>query len=84
MNSVNVQIQKAINDAIRNQVLPHIQNVVMAVSGHVTRKGWNVPAERPEPNFEVRRNLNAKNNPRNDHDEVHQNGGSPSNNIHDT
>ena len=62
MSSVSVQIQRAINDAISNQVLPHIQNVVMAGSGHVTRKGWNVAAERPEPNPEVQRNLNARNN----------------------
>ena len=60
MNSVSVQIQRAINDAISNQVLPQIQNVVLTGSGHVTRKGWNVPTERPEPNPEVKRNLNAK------------------------
>ena len=48
MNSVSVQIQRAVNDAIVNQVLPQIQNVVLAGSGHVTRKGWNVPAKRPE------------------------------------
>ena len=58
MNSVGGQIQRAINDAISNQVLPQIQN--LAGSGHVTKKGWNVPPERPEPNPEVKRNLNAK------------------------
>ena len=83
MNSVSVQIQRAINDAISNQVLPQIQNVVLAGSGHVTREGWNVPAERPEPNPEVRRNLNAKNNPKNEHDEGHQNGSLPCHNVHD-
>ena len=30
MNSVSVKIQRAINDAIGNQVLPQIQNVIMA------------------------------------------------------
>ena len=30
MNSVNVRIQRAINDAISNQVLPQIQNAVKA------------------------------------------------------
>ena len=69
MNSVSVQIQRAINDAIGNQVLPQIQNVVLAESGLVTRKGWDVPVERPVPNPEVKRNLNAKNNPRSEQDE---------------
>ena len=59
MNSVSVPIQRAINDAIRNQVLPQIQNAIMAGSGRVTRKGWDVPAERPEINPEEHRNLNA-------------------------
>ena len=61
MNSVSVQIQRAISDAISTQVLPQIQNVIMAGSGHGTRKGWDVPAERPELPSEVQRNLNAKN-----------------------
>ena len=61
MNSVNVQIQRAISDAISTQVLPQIQNVIMAGSGQGTRKGWDVPSERPELNSEVQRNLNAKN-----------------------
>ena len=30
MNSVSVEIQRAINDATRNQVLPQIQNAIMA------------------------------------------------------
>ena len=83
MNSVTVQIQRAINDAISNQVLPQIQDVIMAGSGHVTRKGWNVLAERPEPNPEVKRNLNAKSNPRNEQDEGHQNCDLPSHNVHE-
>ena len=38
MNSVNTQIQRAISDAISNQILPQIQNVLKAGSGHVTQK----------------------------------------------
>ena len=44
MNSVSVQIQSAINDAISNQVLRQIQNAIAAGSEHVTRKRWDVPA----------------------------------------
>ena len=69
MNSVNVQIQRAISDALSTQVLPQIQNVIMAGSGHGTRKGWDVPSERPELNSEVQRNLNAKNGLREGQDE---------------
>ena len=69
MNSVSAQIQRAMSDAIITQVLPQIQNVNMAGSGHGTRKGWDVPSERPELNSEVQRNLNAKNSLRNEQDE---------------
>ena len=48
LNSVSVQIQTAISDAINKQVLPQIQNALEAGSGQTTQKGWNVPAERPE------------------------------------
>ena len=47
MKSVSVQIQRAVSDAINNQVLPQIQNAFKPVSGHVTHKGYNVPIERP-------------------------------------
>ena len=60
MNSVSAQIQRAISDAISTQVLPQIQKVIMAGSGHGTRKGWGAPSERPELISEVQRNLNAK------------------------
>ena len=83
MNSVSIQIQRTINDDISNQVLPRIQNVIFTGSGHVTRKGWYVSAERPETNPEVQRNLNARNNPRNEMDEGYQNGDLPSHNVHD-
>ena len=61
MNSVNVQIQRAINDAISNEVLSQIQNAIMAGPGHMTKKGWNVPAKRPETNPEVPRIEKARN-----------------------
>ena len=83
MNSVSVQIQRAINDAVSNQVLPQIQNAIMAGSGRVTRKGWDVPAERPVINPEEQRNLNVGNNLRNEQDEGHQNGDFPGHNVHD-
>ena len=83
MNSVSIQIQRAISDAISTQVLPQIQNVVMAGSGHGTRKGWDVPSERPELISEVQRNLNAKNNLRNDQDGNQLNNDYPELNVHD-
>ena len=84
MNSVSVQIQRAINDAISNQVLPQIQIAILPGSGRVTRKEWDVSAVRPEINPEVHRNLNAKSNLRNEQDEDHQNGDFPSYNVHDS
>ena len=49
----------------------------------MTKNGWDVPTERPEIIPEVQRNLNARNNPRSEQDEGHQNGDFPSNNVHD-
>ena len=83
MNSVSVQIQRAISDAISTQVLPQIQNVIMAGPGHGTRKGWDVPSERPELNPEVQRNLNAKSNLRNEQHENQLNDDYPDLNVHD-
>ena len=48
MKSFSVQIQRAINDAISNQILPQIPNAFKARSGQTTQKGWDVPTERPE------------------------------------
>ena len=62
MNSVSVQIQRAISEAISNQVLPQIQNALMADSGHMTKERWNVPSERPEGYSEVLRNADSRNN----------------------
>ena len=61
MNGVSVQIQRAIIDAISSQVLPQIQNAIMAGLGHVTQKGWNVPAEGAETKTEVLRNEKDRN-----------------------
>ena len=83
MNSVSVQIQRAIIEAISNQVLPQIQNVILAGSGRMTRKGWDVSAERPEINPEVQRNINARNNPRSEQNEGYQNGELLSHKVHD-
>ena len=84
MNSVSAQIQRAISDAISTQVLPQIQNVIMAGSGHGTRKGWDVPFERPKLNSEVQRNLNAKKSLRNEQDENQLDNDYPDLNVHDT
>ena len=84
MNSVSVQIQRAISDAISTQVLPQIQNVMMAGSGHGTRKVWSVPSERPELNSETQQNLNVKNNSRNEQDENQPDNGFPGLNVHDS
>ena len=84
MNSVSAQIQRAISDAISTQVLPQIQNGNMAGPGHGTRKGWDVPSERPELNPEVQQNLNAKSNLRNEQHENQLNDDYPDLNVHDT
>ena len=60
MNSVSVQIQRAIIDAINNQVLPQIQNALRAGSGTVTQKGGNVSVERPERITEDNSNLKTR------------------------
>ena len=66
MKGVSGQIQRAINDAISSQVLPQTQSAIMTGSGHVTQKGWNVPAERPETNTEALRNEKGINSPKNE------------------
>ena len=83
MNSVSVQVQRAINDAISNQVLPQIQNAIMAGSGHMTKKGWNVPAEKLEANSEVPRNENARNNSKGEHVHGHHYNDQPDYNAYD-
>ena len=82
MNSVSVQIQRAINDAISNQVWPQIQNAILASSGHVIRKGWDVPTERPETNPEVLRNVGTRDNSRSEHVQNRQNDDQPNHNAY--
>ena len=64
MNSVNTQIQRAISDAISNQILPQRQNALKAGSGHVTQNRWNVPVKRPEINPEDYRGEKIRNSSR--------------------
>ena len=61
MNSVSVQIQRAINDDISNQILPQIQNAIGAGSGQMTKNGWDVPSERLEVNSEGLRSEKTRN-----------------------
>ena len=77
MNSVSSQIQRAISDAIHNQVLPQIQNVIMAGSGPETRRGWERSDERRESYSEVQYNVKAKTALNNEH------GDKPHRNVHD-
>ena len=64
MGSVNTQIQKAISDAISNQILPQIQTALNAGSGHLTQNRWNVPSEGPEINPEKTYGEKTKKNTR--------------------
>ena len=74
MNSVSSQIQRAISDAINNQVLPQIQNVIMAGSGQETRRGWERSDERPESYSEVQYNAKTRTTLNNEHgDRIHRN-----------
>ena len=60
MCSVNSQIQRAISDAISNQILPQIQSASSAGSGHSTQSRWNDSSERPEVYSEGLQNSNPK------------------------
>ena len=77
MNSVSSQIQRAKSDAINDQVLPQIQNVIMAGSGPETRRGWERSDEGPESYSEVQHNVKAKTALNNEH------GDKPHRNVHD-
>ena len=72
MDSVSVQIQRAINYAISNQVLPQIWNAIMTGPGHMTKKGWNVQAERPETNPDVPRSEKVRNDLRREQTQFRQ------------
>ena len=52
INSVTLQIQRAISEAINEQVLPQNQASLMSGSGQMPPKGWNFPTERPEWNLD--------------------------------
>ena len=64
LNSVNTQIQRAISNAINNQILPQTQDALRPESGHVTQNRGNVPVERLEINPEDYRSEKTKNNSR--------------------
>ena len=84
MSNVDTLIQRAINEAISSQVLPQIQNVIMAGSGRETRRGWEVPVERSEANAEEQRIPNAKADCRNEQNDGYQSGGPSARHVHDT
>ena len=83
MSNVSSQIQRAKNEAINTQVLPQIQNVIMAGSVRETRRGWETSVERPEINSEVQHNPNVKINPRNERSDNHRNDEFTNRNVHD-
>ena len=83
MSNVDTLIQRAINEAISSQVLPQIQNVIMAGSGRETRRGWEVPVERPEVNAEEQRILSAKADCRNEQHDGNRPNGQTSRQVHD-
>ena len=64
MGNVNTQIQRAISDAISNQIVPQIQTALNTGSGHLTQNMWNVSSERPETNSEETYSENVKKNTR--------------------
>ena len=83
MCSVNSQIQRAISDAISNQVLPQIQSALSAGSGHMTQNRWDIPSERPEINSEGLQNINPKDSSTSKHNHDHQNDGGINLNAYD-
>ena len=83
MSNVDTLIQRAINEAISSQVLPQIQNVIMAGSGRETRRGWEIPVERPEVNAEEQRIPSAKTDCRNEQHDGNRLNGQSSRQVHD-
>ena len=55
MNSVSLKIQRAMNAAMNEQVLPHFESSFRSVNGQPPHRGWNFPGERPERKTEVER-----------------------------
>ena len=83
MSNVDTLIQRAINEAISSQVLPQIQNVIMAGSGRETRRGWEIPVERPEVNAEEQRIPSAKTDCRNEQHDGNRLSGQSIRQVHD-
>ena len=77
MRNVNTQIQRAISDAISNQILPQIQTALNPVSGHLTQSRWDVPSERPEINSEETYGEKVKKNTRCERRIDNKNDGQP-------
>ena len=84
MCSVNSQIQRAISDAISNQILPQIQSALSAGSGHSTQSRWNVSSERPEVYSEGLQNGNPKDSSTSKPNFNRQNDGGVDINAYDT
>ena len=83
MKRVSVQIQRAINNAISNKVLPQSQNAIIAGSRHMTKKGWNVPAEKLEANSKVLRSEKTRTDKKSEHVLGRQNNDQPDYNAYD-
>ena len=60
MSSDSMQFQRAINEAIKEQVLPQIRASFMSLNEQQPQKGWNFPAERPERKSENASNRNIR------------------------
>ena len=48
MSTASSQIQRAINEAISDQILPQIQTTLKSGQGHMPERRWEDPARRPE------------------------------------
>ena len=46
MSTVSCQIQRAINEAINDQILPQIQATLRSGQGQISERRWEVPARR--------------------------------------
>ena len=84
MSDVNTQIQRAISDAISGQILPQIQSVLNAGSGHLTQNKWNVPSERPGMSSEETYGEKAKKNNRSEQHIDYHFGSQPNLRSHDS
>ena len=52
MSTVGSQFQRAINEAISDQILSQIQATLKSGQGHVPERRWENPARRPEDRSE--------------------------------